>query len=140
MTQQEQVDKLRNRGLLIDDNQLAKEYLSNISYYRVRAHTYPFQNNTNSVADHKFLRDNIHFSKIIALYRFDRRLRSMMFNAIKKIEVAIRTKIVQAYAEATGDNHWFNNRSLFKNLPKHDRNGNMSTAYDLLMKDIEGIA
>lgn len=137
LTLQEQVDKLRNRGLLIDDEQLAKEFLSNISYYRLRAYTYPFQDNDNPAGDHRFMRSNIHFSDIIDLYRFDRRLRSVMFNAIEKIEVAVRTKIVQTYAETTGDSHWFSDRSLYKHQSKRDRYGNMTTAFDLLMKDIE---
>jgi abortive infection bacteriophage resistance protein len=134
---QEQVDKLRNRGLIIDDEQLAKEYLSNISYYRLRAYTYPFQDNDNPIADHRFKKSDIHFSDIIDLYRFDRRLRSVIFNAIEKIEVAVRTKIVQAYAETTGDSHWFNDRNLYKHQERRDRNGSMTTAFDLLMRDIE---
>lgn len=134
---QEQVDKLRNRGLIIDDEQLAKEYLSNISYYRLRAYTYPFQDNDNPIADHRFKKSDIHFSDIIDLYRFDRRLRSVIFNAIEKIEVAVRTKIVQAYAETTGDSHWFNDRNLYKHQERRDRNGSMATAFDLLMRDIE---
>jgi len=137
LTLQEQVDKLKNRRLIIDDEQLAKGYLSNISYYRLRAYTYPFQDNDNPQADHKFLRDDIRFSDIIDLYCFDRRLRSVMFNAIEKIEIAARTKIIQAFAESTGNSHWFNDQSLYKHLIKHDRNGNITTAYDLLMKDIE---
>lgn len=60
-----------------------------------------------------------------------------MFNAIEKIEVAVRTKIVQTYAETTGDSHWFSDRSLYKHQSKRDRYGNMTTAFDLLMKDIE---
>ena len=95
LTLQEQVIKLNSRGLLIDDKQLAIRYLSNISYYRLRAYTYPFQDNVNPSADHKFLRSDIHFSDIIYLYCLDRRLRSLMFNAIEKIEVAVRAKIVQ---------------------------------------------
>lgn len=39
-----------------------------------------------------------HFSDITDLYRLDRRLRSVMVNAIEKIEMAVRTKIVQVYA------------------------------------------
>lgn len=97
----QQIEKLRCRGLFIDDEQLAVRYLSNISYYRLRAYTYPFQNNTDFLADHHFNRDDIHFSDIIDLYCFDRRLRSLMFNAIEKIEVAVRTKIVQTYSEST---------------------------------------
>ena len=35
-------------------------------------------------------------------------------NAIEKIEVAVRTKIVQVYAESTGDSHWYNDESLYR--------------------------
>ena len=47
-------------------------YLSNISYYRLRAYTFPFQDNKNEENDHRFVRDDIQF--IIDLYCFDRRL------------------------------------------------------------------
>lgn len=99
LTLQQQVAKLKSRGLQIDDEQLAARYLSNISYYRLRAYTFPFQDNVNPDADHKFVRDDIHFSDIIDLYCFDRRIRSLVFNAIEKIEVAVRAKIVQTYCE-----------------------------------------
>ena len=138
LTLQQQVAKLKSRGLQIDDEQLAVRYLSNISYYRLRAYTYPFQDNVNPEADHKFIRDCIHFSDIIDLYCFDRRLRSLMFNAIEKIEVAVRAKIAQAYCESTGSSHWFTDRSLYKDKEIFDRNGNCVSAFDALMKDIEG--
>lgn len=35
-TIQEQIEKLRNRGLLFDNEQIAEDYLSNINYYRLR--------------------------------------------------------------------------------------------------------
>ena len=138
LTLQQQVAKLNERGLLLDNEQLARHYLSNISYYRLRAYTYPFQNNEDAGADHCFIREDIHFSDIIDLYCFDRRLRSLMFNAIEKIEVAARTKIVQTYVDTTHNSHWFNDRNLYKHLSAFDRNGNPTTKYDLLMKDIEG--
>ena len=134
----EQIVKLQERGLQIDDERLAECYLANISYYRLRAYTYPFQDNTDPAKDHKFEKNNICFSDIIDLYCFDRRLRSLMFNAIEKIEVAARTKIVQTYAEATNNSHWFNNRDLYKHIEKTDKEGNPTTAFDILMKDIEG--
>lgn len=134
----EQIAKLRERGLQINDERLAECYLANISYYRLRAYTYPFQENDKPGEDHRFKRNDIRFSDIIDLYCFDRRLRSLMFNAIEKIEVAARTKIVQTYAETTNNSHWFNDRSLYKDIEKIDRNGNPTTAYDILMKDIEG--
>lgn len=120
LTLSEQVKQLRRRGLIIDDDQLAVNYLSNISYYRLRAYTYPFQDNTNPMADHKFKSDDIRFSDIIDLYCFDRRLRSLMFNAIEKIEVAVRAKIIQTYSEATGNSHWFNDKGLYKHRDVRD--------------------
>lgn len=41
----EQIKKMQSRGLTIGDTALAAHYLSNISYYRLRAYTFPFQNN-----------------------------------------------------------------------------------------------
>ena len=38
-----QIEKLEHRGLIFDDKNIAYEYLSNNSYYRLRAYTYPFQ-------------------------------------------------------------------------------------------------
>lgn len=132
----EQVEKLKLRGLLIDDEQSAEGYLSNISYYRLRAYTFPFQENDDTSADHRFLRNDIHFSDIIDLYCFDRRLRFLMFNAIEKIEIAVRTKIVQVYAEATGDSHWFANPHLYNNIAAKDKQGKTTTRFALLMDEI----
>ena len=120
-----QIAKLEGRGLIINDEKLAGDYLSNISYYRLRAYTYPFQDNENPDNDHKFIRPNIHFKDLIDLYCFDRRLRSLIFNAIEKIEVALRARIVQRYCESCDDSHWYEDESLFKN-----------TTYNKLLDDI----
>ena len=132
-----QIEKLKHRGLLIDDEPLAKRYLANISYYRLRAYTYPFQDNSSSGVDHRFIRNDIRFSDIIDLYCFDRRLRSLIFNAIEKIEVAVRARMVQVYSESTANSHWFTDDSLYKHVHKVDRNGINTTAFDLLMRDVE---
>ena len=106
LTLLEQIERLKQRGLIFDDEKEALAYLFNISYYRLRAYTYPFQENDS---EHNFIRNDIHFRDIIDLYCFDSRLRSLIFNAIEKIEVAVRTKIIQVYAEYSGDSHWYSN-------------------------------
>lgn len=122
LTLDEQVARLKQRGLVFDDESEAIAYLFNISYYRLRAYTYPFQENGEGV-EHNFTRKDIHFKDIIDLYCFDRRLRSLIFNAIEKIEVAVRTKIIQIYAESTHNSHWYDNESLYRfdyeDLMKH---------------------
>lgn len=114
LTIQEQLQKLQSRGLNFDDEELAKAYLSNISYYRLRAYTYPFQDNENPEADHRFKQNDIKFSDIIDLYCFDRRLRNLMFNAIEKIEIAVRARIIQIYSEVYGS-HWLQTEICIKN-------------------------
>ncbi|KAA6325242.1 hypothetical protein EZS27_025521 [termite gut metagenome] len=114
-----QIEKLTHRGLLIDDIEKARHYLSNISYYRLRAYTFPFQDNINESEYHRFLGDDIHFSDIIDLYYFDSKLRAFVFNAIEKIEVAVRTKITYEYILETKDSHWFLNANLYFNSDKY---------------------
>ena len=107
----EQVKKLSDRGLIINTPHKAKETLSNISYYRLRAYTYPFQDNNNP--NHPFI-FSVSFDDIIALYEFDHKLRLLVFDALEKIEIALRTKIIY-YMSMSCKGSWFENSSLFRN-------------------------
>ena len=120
LTVDEQIDRLERRGLNFSDRKLAKNYLQNISYYRLRAYTYPFQNNTDPDADHEFLRDDIDFNDIIDLYVFDRRLRNLVFNELEKIEVAIRTQLSLVYSNMSKDPFWYLDRSWFSRASDDD--------------------
>jgi abortive infection bacteriophage resistance protein len=107
----EQIEKLKLRGLIFNNENKATHYLSNISYYRLRAYTYPFQDNDNP--EHPFVK-KISFEEIIELYVFDRQLRLLIFNAIEKIEIALRAQIIHNYAMKHGS-HWHTNPSLYNN-------------------------
>lgn len=85
LTIAEQIARLKQRGLIFDDESEATFYLFNISYYRLRAYTYPFQENGED-CDHNFTRKDIHFEDIIALYCFDRRLRSLISMQLKRLK------------------------------------------------------
>lgn len=107
----DQIQILKNRGLIIDDIDKASHYLSNISYYRLRAYTFPFQDNKDS--NHPFVKP-VTFEEIINLYVFDRQLRLLLFNAIEKIEIAFRTQLIYSYAIDFGS-HWHTNPQLYNN-------------------------
>lgn len=77
----EQIEKLKERGLLFQDEQKAAHYLSNISYYRLRAYTYAFQN--NEIARQPFMQ-RIYFEDIMQLYVFDRKLRLLLSMPLKR--------------------------------------------------------
>lgn len=79
--------------------ELTQDYLSNISYYRLRAYTYPFQDNSK---DSQPFNIDVSFEQIIDLYVFDRKLRLLIFDAIEKIEIALRTQIIYHFALSYG--------------------------------------
>lgn len=49
---------------------------------------------------HLYKRDAT-FEKVMMLYRFDKKLRLLLFNEIEKIEVAVRSAIVKHGCEVT---------------------------------------
>ena len=108
----DQITKLKARGLAFGDEAFAIHCLSNISYYRLRAYTYPFQDNTQP--NHPFTVP-VSFEQIIELYVVDRKLRSMVFDAMEKIEIAIRTQIIYQWAMPHGS-HWQLNETLFRDI------------------------
>src|SRR5690606_21710414 len=92
------------------DEEKATSYLGNISYYRLRAYTYPFQDNDNP--DHPFIKE-IRFEDIINLYVFDRQFRLFVLDAIEKIEISMRTQVIYQWAMNHGS-HWHLDGSLFR--------------------------
>ncbi len=106
----DQVEKLKERGLKFENELKAQHYLSNISYYRLRAYTYPFQDNEK---DNQLFNTDISFEQIIELYVFDRKLRLLIFDSIEKIEIALRTQIIHHFALSYGS-HWHLRPELYR--------------------------
>ena len=107
----DQIQKWESRGLIVADKASAARHLSNISFYRFRAYTYPFQN--NNLSNQPFA-GKVTFEQILRHYIFDRELRLLVFDAIERIEVALRTQIIYQYSMAYGG-HWPGNSSLYRN-------------------------
>jgi abortive infection bacteriophage resistance protein len=62
--------------------------------------------------------DGSSFETIINLYTFDRKFRLLLFDAIERIEIALRTKLVY-YPSLELDQWWFENEDYFFNLDFH---------------------
>jgi abortive infection bacteriophage resistance protein len=106
----DQIAALESRGLYIPDKSKAAHYLSHISYYRLRAYTYPYQDNRDP--NHPFVKP-VNFDDILNDYVFDRKLRIIVFDSIEKIEVALRTQIIYQFSCNYGS-HWFEQPRLYR--------------------------
>ena len=52
------------------------------------------------------------FENVVALYNFDKELRTLIFSAIQSVEIALRTKVIQIVSSNCGA-FWFADESLF---------------------------
>lgn len=87
----QQLQTLKNLGLLIESDKFALAYLKAVSYYRLEAYWHPFFEieQSNTVSDN--FKAGIYFSHVTKLYEFDRNLRLLVMDAIERIEVHVRS-------------------------------------------------
>jgi abortive infection bacteriophage resistance protein len=123
----EQIEMLKKRGLIFNDETKTAHYLSNISYYRLRAYTYPFQDNKDK--NHPFI-EEVSFEKIIDLYVFDRHLRLLIFDGLEKIEIVLRTQIIYNFALTYGG-FWHLKPELYKDAMR------FANQLDSLQKEVD---
>ena len=82
----DQLSLLKQRGLIIDDEDKALRCLHSISYFRLTSYLVPMESDSDT---HAF-RPNSHLHTAIALYNFDRKLRSLVFTSIQDIDNFLR--------------------------------------------------
>ena len=106
---------LQSRGLIVADTVKAERYLEHIGYYRLSAYMYPLLQMPKE--EHRY-KPNSSFDQVMMLYRFDKKLRLLLFNEIEKIEVAVRSAIVNIGSEMTGNPFWLTDSSNFIDADK----------------------
>ena len=109
ITLEEQIKKLKSRGIIVNDEAKAKEILFDIGYYRLGYYTFPFEKTYPQLSNrnHEFKGGTL-FESVVQLYYFDYDLRKLLLAALTRIEVNIRTRITYLcsthYAQ---DPYWF---------------------------------
>jgi abortive infection bacteriophage resistance protein len=84
---EEQIELLeKERGLLIDDYDKAKNALSNLNYYRLSGYSLAMKRNDAFIKGTKF-------SDIIQVYNFDKEIKLCILGYLEDIEIALRTHI-----------------------------------------------
>jgi len=131
----EQITKLLERGMIIQDVPAAKLKLAHISYYRLAGYWWPMY--VKEKESHIF-KAGSRFEDAIALYDFDHELRAFLFEQIGVIEISLRTKLIYHLSHECGpwwfqDSHLFiNSKSLIKTL--HTVMEEVDRAKDQFMK------
>lgn len=98
MTTAEHIILLQERGMHVDE-ELAQQWLRNVFYYRLSAYWYPCRewgeaSDGNMKRLNKFMPDT-NFADAVALYEADRKLRTLIYDGIERVEVGFRTRICE---------------------------------------------
>lgn len=96
---------------------LISSKLATVNYYRLAAYWYQYRQPTQSGRLSKNLIPGTSWETVWAYYQFDRRLRLLLFDAISRIEVALREKISDLLSAR--DRTSLNPQNVLKNYAKN---------------------
>lgn len=113
----EQIEKLRQRGCKIENEELARDTLKYINYFRFSNYFQPFSINKGKYEE------GVTFEKILRIYEMDRKLRSILIAALEEIEIALRAAISNFHALKYGALGYLNASSFDF---RHNHNSFMS--------------
>ncbi|MDA0921919.1 MAG: Abi family protein [Planctomycetota bacterium] len=108
----DQVQKLIERGLTIGDTAEAERFLRHTNYYRFTGYCRAFE-----IGKHRFR--NTTFEQIVDAYRFDDKLRDLLTEALKLVEVDLRTSVAHHFGNRHGP---FGHTSQASFHPRFDLN------------------
>ena len=114
LTLADQLQRLKNRGLSIENDAKTLYLLEAISYYRLSGYWYPLLDDKKN---HDF-KPGASFETAFNLYKFDRELRLMILRELEKIEVAVRAKMIYVLSHSRGP-FWYQDPANFNHLSKH---------------------
>lgn len=115
-TIEEQIKKLKDRNVIIGNEDKARENLLDIGYFRLGFYCFPFEvtypekNNRN----HKHVGGTL-FEDIIKLYYFDVDMRNLLSKYIYRIEINFRTYLIYTVSNRyPNSSTWFVDNSVVK--------------------------
>ncbi|MBC1811421.1 CAAX protease [Listeria booriae] len=99
---EEQLKLFQSRGMIVSNDDIKRNKLSNINYYRLKEFAAPLST-VKTIDGEKVRRyDGVKFSEIVIRYYQDKNLRIHLFHAIEKIEVSLKTQLSAVLGEKYG--------------------------------------
>jgi abortive infection bacteriophage resistance protein len=113
-TYAEQLAILKSRGLLVTDEAQALHCLQHHNYYRLSAFRFPLTVQGNP---DQFLPDTT-FDDLWGVYHFDRGLRQLVTEGVKRVEISVRAHWAYVLAHAHGPQA-YEHATVFRNPMRH---------------------
>ena len=106
----EQIEILKSRGLIIEDETLAKEFLLKNNYYRISGYSLTLR------ANDKFSQA-VSFQNIMEIYNFDKRLRAILLYHLETIETHFKSIYAYNFSMVNTGERYLNS-SCFTDINK----------------------
>jgi abortive infection bacteriophage resistance protein len=131
LTYTQQLDKLKEKGLIIENREYAEEKLRQISYFGlINGYKQPFKD-----ANGGYIKGP-RFDDIVELYNFDEGLRSLFLRWVLRVERHIRSLVSYAFTERYGESQeMYLNPSNFASGSKNEND-----SIDKLIKSLADMA
>lgn len=127
ITIKQQVKLLESRGLVVENEKDAENFLKRVNYYTVSGYLHAFKDGEN-------FKDGITMTKLKNIYQCDKRFKNIILYAIDEIEQNLKTKIAYELAHKAGalchedvsnfksEESFEKFSNIFKDVIKHNSN------------------
>ncbi|MDR0901448.1 MAG: Abi family protein [Opitutaceae bacterium] len=112
LTLDQQAGQLIARGLIVTDKNTLIKRLGVVNYYRLSGYLYPFRIRDAAGDLAENYRAGTTLEIVWQRYNFDRRLRMVLLDAIERVEVAVRTRLVYHFVRTHGPFGHLDERNL----------------------------
>ena len=114
---EELIDYLENKGVIINDKNQAISIIEKYSYYSViNSYKTIFKDINNNYIE------NVSFDEIYALYEFDKNLRYIMLKYVLEIEIVIKSLLANTLAHKYGLQNYIDINNLDENAKEETKN------------------
>lgn len=110
-TIEEQLSILKGRGLIVPDEEVAKDFLRRNNYYRISGYSL-------TLRSHDVFNSGATFQNIMDIYRFDHELRHVLLHYLEIIEVTVKSVYAHEFTKRHGATDYLN-PDFFSDTTKH---------------------
>lgn len=146
----DQIELLRQRNLIINDDAEVGAWLQRAGYYRLSGYWYPFRRSevvgtvtlaNGATRDDIRVRDDLlpgtTWDQVVELYEFDRKLRQLVFDAIERVEVGLRFHVGHTLGARGGAEAYVHSANLDESQAGLKRGRRRLSQHDQLLAKIQ---